>query len=217
MITYDAPWLTSGDKLICFGDSLTVAQNGYVDILQKRLEPRGIAVVRSGRGGDKTTWALTRLCASVIDQKPTALSIFLGVNDACVGRGRWADEPTVPSEVYKGNLIWMIHLCRLSGIGKFSITPPPWRLEGDTWAEHGDILAPYCIAAREAAERMGARFAPVDVAFATEWGRHPGHTGLLLTNDGVHPNEQGSRILAETMLKAWGMEKQGDASAANAV
>lgn len=204
MITHEQPWLTAGDKLVCFGDSITASPDGYVRLLHERLKPQGIEVVNAARGGDKTTWALTRLYPSVIDLKPAAVSIFLGVNDACVGRGRWADEPTVPPQTYKDNLIWIVHLCGLSGITKFSITPPLWRLEGEPWAEHGDILAPYCLAAREAADQTQARFVPADIAFAGEWQRHPGHSGLLLTRDGVHPTEQGHRLIAETMLTAWG-------------
>ncbi|MGO8705119.1 MAG: SGNH/GDSL hydrolase family protein [Candidatus Brocadiia bacterium] len=205
MITWEQPWLTAGDKLICFGDSITEAPKGYVLILQELLARRKIEVINAGRGGDKTPWALTRLEASVIQPKPTAVSIFLGTNDACIGRRRWADEPTVSPEAYKCNLIWMIFLCRKAGIGKFSITPPLWRVEGEQWAEQGDILAPYCLAAREAADQAQARFVPADVAFAVEWQRHPGHTGLLLTTDGVHLTDQGNRIVAETMLEAWGV------------
>jgi lysophospholipase L1-like esterase len=204
MITHEGPWLAAGDKLVCFGDSITAPPDGYVRILQERLAPRGIEVVNAGRGGEKTPWALTRLETGVIQLKPTALSIFLGTNDARIGRGRWADEPTVPPEAYKCNLIWLMYLCRQAGIGKFSIMPPVC-LEGEEWAEHGDILAPYCLAAREAADEAQARFVPGDVAFAEEWLRHPGHTGLLLTTDGAHLNGQGHRLVAETMLKAWGL------------
>ena len=204
MITHEQPWLTAGDKLICFGDSITEPPDGYVRILQERLAPRRIEVVNAGRGGDKTPWALTRLEAGVINLKPTALSIFLGTNDARIGRGRWADEPMVSPEAYKCNLVWIVYLCRKAGIGKFSIMPPV-RLEGEEWVEHGDVLAPYCIAAREAADLAQARFVPGEVAFAEEWARHPGHTGLLLTSDGAHLNDQGHRLAAETMLKAWGL------------
>ena len=155
--------------------------------------------------GRQTPWALTQLKTGVIQLKPTALSIFLGTNDARIGRGRWADEPTVSPEAYKGNLIWIIYLCRKSGIEKFGITPSLWRLEGDQWAEQGDILAPYCVAARETADLAQAQFVPGEVAFAAEWLRNPGHTGLLLTTDGAHLNDQGHLLVAETMLKAWGL------------
>lgn len=206
MITlHDKPWLKKNDTLICLGDSLTASKAGYVALLAKALKPMKIRVINAGRGGDKTPWALTRLDPEVIDRKPDAVSIFLGTNDAVIGRGRWADEPRVTPEAYRCNLIWIIHLCRLKGIKKFSITPPLWRPEGDLWAEFGDAFAPYRMAAREAADEMGARLAPADVAFAEEWQKHPGHSGLLLTVDGVHLNARGNQILANAMLKAWKM------------
>jgi len=204
LITHEQPWLTAGDKLVCFGDSITEPPDGYVRILQERLKSRGIEVVNAGRGGDKTPWALTRLETSVIQLKPTALSIFLGTSDARIGRGRWADEPLVSPEAYRCNLVWICYLCRKAGVQKFSVMPPV-RLEGEEWVEHGDILAPYCIAAREAADLAQARFVPGEVAFAEQWARHPGHTGLLLTSDGGHLNEKGHRLVAETMLKTWGL------------
>jgi lysophospholipase L1-like esterase len=205
MITFTNPWLTSGDTLICFGDSLVNAGNNFVDILKERLTPKGIEVIKSGRGGDKTPWALTRLQRDVIDRKPAAVSIMLGTNDAQIGRGKWADEPLIPPDVYRSNLIWMMHLCRLSGIQKFSITPPLWRFEGALWAEVGDVFPPYCQAARDAASAMQARFVPADVAFAEEWSKHPGHTGLLLTADGGHLNARGNQIVADASLAAWGL------------
>ena len=57
----EGPWLQSGETLVCFGDSLTSAANGYVKILQEKLQFRGIKVVNAGLAGDKTPQALTRL------------------------------------------------------------------------------------------------------------------------------------------------------------
>ena len=205
MITFEKPLLEKGEKLLCFGDSITASATGYVKILQERLEKLGMEVINAGRGGDKTTWALTRLQNDVIERKPDAVSIFLGANDAAVGRGQWADEPIVSPEAYRCNLVWIIHLCRMAGIEKFSITPPLYRFEGKTWAEHGDIMEPYRLAAREAADEMKVRLVPADIVFAEEWARHPGHTGLLLTTDGTHLTEKGNQIVAETMLATWGI------------
>jgi len=205
MIELKTPWLERGDRLVCFGDSLTACKTGYVEILDKELTTRGITVTNAGLGGDKTPWALTRLQADVIERKPSAVSIFLGTNDAAVGRGRWADEPVVTPEAYRSNLVWIVHLCRLSGIAKFSITPPLWRFEGESWREFGDIMAPYCLMAREAAAACGARFVPADIAVAEEWARHPGHTGVLLTCEGCHPTAEGYALIARTMMQAWGL------------
>ncbi|OGV34332.1 MAG: hypothetical protein A2020_04615 [Lentisphaerae bacterium GWF2_45_14] len=205
MITYDEPWLKKGETLLCFGDSITAAAGGYVKLLGDKLAELDIKVINAGRGGDKTPTALTRFQKDVLDIKPSAVSIYLGANDSAVGRGRWADEPQVSPEAYKYNLIWMAHLCRLSGINKLSIAPPAWKFEADAYAEHGDIMAPYCLAAREASDRMLTRFVPLDKTFSDEWAKHPGHTGLLLTTDGVHMTAKGNALITETMLKAWGI------------
>lgn len=205
MLTPTLPWLARGERLICLGDSLTANPNGYVKLLQERLAAHDIEVVNAGRGGDKTPWAMTRLETDVIARRPAALMIFLGANDCAVGRGVWADEPMVTPEAFRSNLVWMIHLCRLAGLSKFSITPPLWRYEGASWAEFGDIMAPFCLAARQAADEMRVPLVPADTAFAEEWARHPGHTGLLLTTDGVHLTPRGNQLLVDTMLKTWGL------------
>ncbi|MDD2708142.1 MAG: GDSL-type esterase/lipase family protein [Verrucomicrobiae bacterium] len=207
MITSQLPWLKEKETLVCFGDSLTAAVDGYVKILTGRLGAQGHKVIGSGRGGDKTPWALTRLQTAVIDHKPDAVSIFLGTNDSAIGHGKWADEPKVTPETYRYNLMWIIYLCQKEGIKKFSITPPLYRFEGESYAMHGDVMGPYCLAAREAADEMGALFVPADIVFAEEWARHPGHTGLLLTTDGVHLTNKGNQMVADAMLKAWGMDK----------
>lgn len=203
MIEQRQPWLVQGDRLCCFGDSLTEQADGYVSRITNRLTRDGIVTIPAGRGGDKTPSALTRLERDVLAHKPTAVLLFFGANDARVGRGKWADEPTVSPETYTTNLIWIVHLCRQAGITKFSIAPPTGRLEGDEWHENGDIYQPYCLGARRAAESAGARFVPLDIAFAEAWQRRPGHTGLLMTTDGIHPTLEGCELIASTMLDAW--------------
>lgn len=209
MITlHDRPWLKKNESLICLGDSLTTPKEGYVALLAKALKPMGIRVTNAGRGGDKTPWALTRLQRDVIERKPDAVLVALGTNDAIVGRGRWSDEPRISPEAYRSNLVWIMHLCRLAGIRKFSVVPPLWRYEGDLWTEYGDAFGPYRFAAREAADEMGARFVPVDVAFEREWLKHPGRSGLLLTSDGGHLNARGHALLADAALGAWKLRRR---------
>ena len=203
MLDLESRFLEPGETIVCFGDSLTAANPGYVSFLQEKLTAN--QVVNAGRGGDKTPWALTRFQADVLDRKPDAVSILLGANDAAVGRGRWADEPMVSPEAYRCNLVWMTHLARLAGIRKISIATPLAAFEGATFEEQGDILAQYCLAARQAANEAKVRFVPLDAMFREEWAKHPGHTGLLITRDGTHPMEDGYRMIAGAMMKAWGM------------
>ena len=204
------PWLSPGETLVCFGDSLTAAASGYMSILEEKLSDRGIKVINAGLGGDKTPAALTRLDSAVGVHKPDAVSIFLGANDAAVGRGIWADEPIVSPECYQGNLEWMVHLLRLKyQVKKFSIATPLWRFEGETYAMHGDILFAYRLAARNAADKMGTRLVPLDAvwenAVIRNESRRDPDTGYLLTRDGTHPNQEGYGIIAEAFLKYWQM------------
>jgi len=205
MLNFDAPWLEKNDTLVCLGDSLTAAKDGYVKILEDKLKKLKIKVINAGVGGDKTPTALTRLRTDVIALKPDAVSIFLGANDAAVGRGVWADEPRVEPEAYKNNLIWIVHLCRLAGIKKFSIATPAFQFEGAALASYGNTLPRYCVAAREAAEESDSRLAPLDAMFAQEWLQNSGkaQSGLLLTRDGVHMTPAGNQLIASTMLTAW--------------
>ena len=206
----EGPWLESGETLVCFGDSLTAAQPGYMGTLTEKLSARGVKVINAGVGGDKTPAALTRLDSAAGVHKPDAVSIFLGANDAAVGRGIWADEPIVSPECYLGNLQWMVHLLRLRyNVRKFSIATPLWRFEGETYAMHGDILAAYRLAARDAADRMNTLLVPLDTvwenAVIKNESRRDPSTGYLLTRDGTHPTQEGYDIIADAFLKYWQM------------
>ena len=201
MLDFSQPFLEKGEKLVCFGDSLTFATNSYVSHLQEALPE--IEVIKSGRGGDKTTWALTRLESAVLAHKPDAVLIMLGVNDALVGHGIWADEPSLSPETYYENLIWIVHLCRLQGIKKFSIATA-FGIEGERYIDYGNRLAPFYLAARNAADRTGARLVPLDCLF-TELRNGAPLAQQAVTTDGIHPTEEVQKKIAECMLDAWKM------------
>ena len=203
MIDMTKKFLEPGETLVCFGDSITFASYGYAKILQDRLPDN--KVINAGKSGDKTPSALTRFKQDVLDLKPDAISIFFGTNDSLVGKGRWADEPMVSVEAYRCNLVWMAHMARLAGINKISIATPLGAPEGDNWIEQGDAYRDYCIAARAAAYELELPLIPLDSIYHNEWRRHPGHTGCLLTFDGVHPLEETHKLIAETFLKTWNL------------
>lgn len=201
MLDLTRPFLERGEKLICFGDSLTAPENSYVKFLRDALPDN--TVINAGRPGDKTPWALTRFDADVLQQKPDAVSIMLGTNDSIVGRGCWADEPTVSAEAYRCNLVWMIHLCRLNGIKKVSIASV-FGLEGPAFLAYGTRTYEYGMAARDAADEMKCPFVPLDTLFVTLRGATP-LTELALTREGIHPQAQYHEDIARAMLKAWNL------------
>lgn len=196
-------WLKSGEKLVCYGDSIT-ALPGYFDIVSNRLARTGVKVVNAGRGGDNSATALMRI-ADVVALKPDAVLIFFGTNDSAAGRGRWVGEPTIEPETYRDNLLWMIHRLRQNGVKKFSVAATAGRIEGEAYLEFGRRRDLYNLMARNVAERANALFVPLDIVFdAARDCRKADAKGRMFTVDDVHLTPEGSALAAETMLKAWG-------------
>lgn len=202
MLDLTTPFLEKGEKVVCLGDSLTAGENSYVKFLQEMLPDN--TVINSGLGGDKTPHALTRFRQDVLDHAPDALFIFLGANDAAVGRGCWADEPTVTPEAFRCNLVWMAHLCHLNGIKKISIATP-FGLEGSAYEAHGEIIKEYYLAARAAADEMGAYSVPMDALFYQLRGSAP-LSECVVTRDGTHPLAPIHEDIAKAIVKAWNMQ-----------
>ncbi|MBQ6474391.1 MAG: hypothetical protein IJJ33_20590 [Victivallales bacterium] len=206
MLDLTKPFLEKGDALICFGDSITAGENSYVKYLQEALPDNRI--INAGRPGDKTPWALTRFQQDVLDKKPDALHIALGANDALVGRGCWADEPMVTADAYRCNLVWMAHLAHLNGVRKVSIATP-FGIEGEQFLAFGNRLQEYYLAARDAADRMGARLVPLDTLFVSlRKGAPPSER--LVTKDGLHPLASRHQDIAQAILRAWHLNGAGE-------
>lgn len=209
LLEENTPWLKKGETLVCFGDSLTEAPEGYVSYLQEKLEPAGIKVINAGLGGDKSPAALMRLRSDVIDLKPDAVSIFFGNNDGVIGRGCWADEPVISPEAFRDNLVWIVHLCRLYGnISKFSINTTPLRPESSQFMDFGFAYLPYARAARDAADLARTLLVPLDAVFYDGWlknAQNAAPDGKLFTRDGLHMKPEGYKLIADSMLKVWNM------------
>ena len=202
----EGPWLKPGEKLVCFGDSITAGEDYYIKYLRSALETNGVTVVNAGLSGDKTPMALTRI-RDVAAEKPDAVVIFFGANDSLIGKARWRDEPTVSPEAYRDNLLWIIHYLKIQGVEKFSIVAPTGCCEGESLLEYGASCPPYAQMARVVADKSDAVLVPLDMVFALEHEKSAeGSAKLNLTRDGIHFSEKGSRLAADAMLKAWNMK-----------
>ena len=125
------------------------------------------------------------------------------ITDAAVGRGCWADEPTVSAEAYRCNLAWMAHMCHLKGIKKVSIATP-FGFEGKAYLAHGEIIKEYYLAARAAADEMGANSVPLDALFYELHGSAP-LSECVVSRDGTHPLAPIHEDIAKAIVKAWNM------------
>ena len=203
MLDLTKPFLDRGDKLVCFGDSLTAQEGSYTGPLAEALPDNEI--VNAGLGGDKTPSALLRLEKDVFAADPDAVLVMLGANDAAVGRERWADEPMISPEAFRCNLVWIAHLCRLRNINKISIATP-FGFEGPSYLAHGDRIAAYALAAWEAADELKLPLVTLDCLFLRLRGNAP-LTEIAVTRDGTHPTRESQEAIARAMLEAWHLVK----------
>jgi len=171
-------------KIVTLGDSLTAGyglleSQSYPALLQQRLDAEGYKyeVVNAGVSGDTTAGGLRRLDWALEGGEVRVLIVALGGNDGL--RGLSVDE-------MKKNLTAIITRARernvvviLAGME----APPNYGQE-------------YATAFRSAFREIAARERVLVIPFLLD--KVAGQSQLN-QGDGIHPNEQGTRIVAETV------------------
>lgn len=182
--------------IVTFGDSLTagVVDRTYPEYLQKLLDAHGYdyRVDNQGVSGDTTTDGLARI-GNVIALKPALVVLEFGGNDGLRG---------VPVEQTKQNLEEMIQQLKSAHIpiALAGITLPP---------NYGpDYVKPFTAIFPELAKKYHLPFIPFLLANVYQ---HP----ELMQPDGIHPNGDGNKIVAEDVfhLIAPMLTKSGDHAA----
>jgi acyl-CoA thioesterase-1 len=173
-------------KIVAFGDSLTAglgltAAESYPALLQARLDADGYKyeVVNAGVSGDTSAGGLRRLDWS-LDGNVRILILELGANDLLRGQ---------PVAEMKKNLTEMIDRARarnvkvvLAGMYAPTNTGPDYQRE-----------------VRDAFQSLAREHDVIFIPFLLE---QVGGIASLNQEDGIHPNAQGTRIVADTVFKA---------------
>jgi len=162
---------SSGEAIICFGDSLTEgvgADSGedYPSALSRQL---GFPVVNAGHRGDTTAQALERVADGVLGKNPRLVIILLGGNDFL---------RQLPRAESRKNLAEIVRRIQQSG-AMVAIAGIRLGLFTDEFAAiYHDI-----------AKEFGALYIPevTDGIFRN----------TKLTSDPIHPNGAGYRLMAE--------------------
>jgi acyl-CoA thioesterase-1 len=171
--------------ILAFGNSLTAGYgvppgSGYPDRLQEALDAGGFRyrVVNAGVSGDTTSGGLSRL-ASALAAKPAIVILELGGNDGLNG---------LPVEQMRANLEEMI--VAFKGVGAKVV------LGGMTLPRNYgmDYIAKFEKVFPELAKKHSLTLIPFFLEGAA------GKAEFVL-DDLIHPNEQGYRIVTETVLK----------------
>ena len=171
--------------IVAFGDSISAGHgvkegSSYPDFLQRALDGAGYEyrVVNAGVSGDTTSGGLTR-AGAIAASNPAMVILELGGNDGLRG---------LPIESTRANLDEMITILQKSGtiVVLAGMTLPP---------NYGpDYISSFEQVYEDLAEKYQAPLIP----FLLEGvGGHK----EFMQDDGIHPNVEGHRIVAENALR----------------
>ena len=203
--------LQSGDKMLFIGDSITDAGRradappfgrGYVsmtvNMILAKYPERKIEFVNRGIGGNVVLDLESRWQTDAIDEKPTWLSVMIGINDVhrCYRGADEQPDPETYARVYDAILTDMAEK-----VGPKMVLMEPFYLCSNPEHDINKMLAPYFDTVHRLAEKFGAILVPVHQAFqkalAVRYDR-------LWSDDNVHPFPEGHAFIALEWLKAMG-------------
>jgi lysophospholipase L1-like esterase len=206
--------------LICLGDSITEAHDGYVTVMRHLITAaypeRNIRVVNAGVSGHKAPDMLARLERDVIAHRPNWVTINVGINDVWHGFRDFAngvdypqgDGPDgVPLDVYEPTVARMVDSLREATDAQIVLLPPT--VIGEDVDNPANVanakIEGYVAAMRRVAESRNTLLAPTheDFVQAIRAGKSV-NPEFRLTTDGVHMNAVGNHVMALSVLYTLG-------------
>lgn len=192
-------------RVIFFGDSITQAAvdpGGYISLMGDLLKDKGDSsnyeLLGAGISGNKVYDLYLRLETDVLDKKPDVVFIFVGINDIWHKKmGTGTDE-----DKYVRFYEALIKKMQAQKIEVILVTPPCIGERHDfTNPQDGDLNL-YSSFIRQLAQKYGCKLADLREAFLKyeiKENKENKWEGIL-TTDGVHLNDKGNRLVAETFL-----------------
>jgi len=214
--------IESNETLVCLGDSLTEAADGYVTVMRYLITAaypeRAIRIVNAGISGNHSKHMLARLDRDVIAHRPDWVTIHAGINDVWHGFRGWTPEGgpepeehpqgdgpygTPPAE-YEQALTRMVERLRAETSAQIVLLTPT--VIGEDVDNPDNVanrrLKEYVEAMQRVALAHGTLLSPTHAGFvkAIRAGQSV-DPGFRLTTDGVHMTPLGSHVMALAVLK----------------
>ncbi|MFG2502215.1 SGNH/GDSL hydrolase family protein [Streptomyces sp. NPDC048441] len=216
--------ITADDRLLFIGDSITDAGrdrtdsaslgNGYVrEIAQTLRHLTNVAggacpapaVINKGVNGHRVYDLESRWTTDVIAQRPTVVTVKIGINDTWRLYDRGLPSPVAEFESCLDRIL--THTRQHSSAARLVVITPfllPVTSEQEGWYED---LVPRTEAVLRAARANGAQLVRTDLLLpraAEESG------AVALAPDGVHPSPRGHKLIADAWLTAVNGEELGE-------
>ena len=207
-------YLKGGDTVVFYGDSITEQNlyNQYVELYTATRFPHmRVHFYDAGVGGDRVTGGGggpidQRLARDVFSEKPTVVTIMLGMNDG----GYRTTTPEIDSTYIKGyeHILDSIHehapsaRVTLIGPSPYDDITGPLTFPGG----YNSVMQHFAGIDKDLAQKHDAAFAdfnPLVVAAIEKAQAMDPRIAKLLVPDRVHPDPLAHWIMAESLLKAW--------------
>jgi lysophospholipase L1-like esterase len=204
----------SGEKVAFMGDSITEGgwgnPRGYVRLVMAGLAANGVSAeaVPVGISGNKSNQMLERLERDVLARKPQWMTLSCGVNDV------WHGVKGVPLEQYKDNITKIVEQCTAAGVKVVMLTATVIQEKLDN--PENEKLAGYNDFLRQLAKDKNLPLADLNEMFQERIKTENKPDQRILTADGVHMNDEGNKVMARGVLKAFGLDDAQLAKAATA-
>ena len=195
-------------KIVFFGDSITDCDrdrndvnslgNGYVKILADKLRPiypdTDIELINKGVSGNEVCDLLARVQSDVIDLNPDAVVIMIGINNT-IHKFKYGKELNLPQ--FESDLTEL--LTRLKESGTVVIFLEPFLLPAPDKLRMRKLFDEELKIIDRVASELADEFVAYDEMFN---GVAQSLPYTEFSEDGVHPTHHGSRIIADTAIKA---------------
>lgn len=197
----------SGEKIAFMGDSITAdgmgSPSGYCRLVISGLDVNGVTAtpIAAGVSGHKSNQMLERLERDVLSKKPEWMTLSCGVNDV------WHGNNGVPLEPYKKNITEILEKCKAAGVKVMILTAT--MIGEDAANANNQKLAAYNDFLRQLAKEQNYLIADLngDMQAALKKIGSNGKTNVY-TRDGVHMNPKGDMLMAESILRAFGLNDE---------
>jgi lysophospholipase L1-like esterase len=217
---------TDGDRWCVLGDSITHAGSYHKDVelfYLTRYPDKKLEVINCGIAGDSAEGALKRLGWDCLSNRPTVVSLMLGMNDVKGVLYASNPDPAIMEKRKAANAAYgtnMTTLCsRIVGGGArlILITPSPYddtAADSDTLkfaSNHpgqAEALRGYAGRVKELGSILGVPVVDFNIPMSTITAMHQktNSSFTLIGKDRVHPGPVGHLVMAYEFLKAQGVD-----------
>lgn len=201
----DTPF-RDGDRVVCFGDSITQfgdGPSGYVGLLRGAFAKAGhpaVTVINAGISGHKVPDLQARLERDVLAKDPTIVFIYIGINDVWHHNG----DLGAPKERFEKGLREIITTLQQRGIVVVLATPTMIGEKVNGGNPLDKALDAFSDTSRALAKELHVELCDLRAAFTTYLkANNPEdkHAGIL-TGDTVHLSGAGNALVAQEAAKS---------------